>query len=330
MQLSGPFRRRLRLALQAGYPSDAELRILVAESLNVPLELITKEGDGATVAFNLIEWAIAHGRLTELMQVAAADRPRDVELQAIARDFTFSTAEAGEVERVVLKDVGVETIGEWLESLETLKSRVCRIEPDPIQENWASETGFLIGPSTIIATFRLRKRLLNPERAVVRFDDTFDGTRSTNNRGREYRLASADWCVAERDDIDLGYMVLRLAGRPGDDVLGNRERGFVRPTVIEPADTRFRAGSSILIPQCPAGETPKLSLGVIQDVTFSKGCMTYSAATHSGSAGSPCLNMALETIAMHFQGESGSNHGVLWREIESHLRATGRVDVLER
>src|SRR5437763_1000863 len=85
MITTGPFRKEIRLALLDAFPTPSDLRMLVEETLNEPLQNISLANDMPTVAFDLISWARARGRLTELIAGAAAERPRSNQLQDLSR-----------------------------------------------------------------------------------------------------------------------------------------------------------------------------------------------------------------------------------------------------
>jgi hypothetical protein len=325
VQLSGAFRKELRLALQACYPTPDDLRLLVQESLNEPLQNISRDADLPTMAFNLIQWAIARGRLTELVQAAAADRPNDTALQKIAEQFVFATgADEGEIERVVLEKVGFQNVAQWLSKFSSVRRRVCRIEPQPQAEGLEGYgTGFLVGPDVLLTNYHVRSYFTNPLRVVARFDYEVDDEGLALNPGRECRLAAEEWSLAESPVEGLDYVLLRLAEHVGDDQVGSGTRGFLQPMVGD-----LDAGDPLLILQHPEAEPLKLSIGSVVSARTAEDCILYTANTKGGSSGSPCMNMALDTVALHHFGAKISNRGVLWSGIEDDLRKTGKFDLI--
>jgi hypothetical protein len=67
MELTGPQQQQLQQALLSAFPKLDWLRQMVAFSLNENLDAIAVGDDLATVVFNLIIWAIAQGRLEDLL-----------------------------------------------------------------------------------------------------------------------------------------------------------------------------------------------------------------------------------------------------------------------
>src|SRR4051812_45610261 len=131
--------RKLREALLEGYPTLNDLRMLVEDTLGVPLQNVSMAGDMPSIAFDLIGWTRARGRLLELVAGAAAERPRSARLKALSQQFEFPPATEGQVERIVREDVPFENAGEWAVRYNRCRAAVCRIEPQPLLE---SDDGF--------------------------------------------------------------------------------------------------------------------------------------------------------------------------------------------
>jgi hypothetical protein len=65
-----------------------DLRMLTSFDLQIDLNTVVDTGKARqTVVFNLVEWAIQHGRLVELVQAAAKHRPQREDLAALAREI---------------------------------------------------------------------------------------------------------------------------------------------------------------------------------------------------------------------------------------------------
>ncbi|HEV2800394.1 MAG TPA: effector-associated domain EAD1-containing protein [Pyrinomonadaceae bacterium] len=64
---TGEDRQQLHLALMTHCPTRPELERLVSFRLNVNLNQVTGAGDLSTAVFDLIQWAEAQGRLTEIL-----------------------------------------------------------------------------------------------------------------------------------------------------------------------------------------------------------------------------------------------------------------------
>src|SRR5262245_38636117 len=134
MNLTGAQRAKVRGALLSGFPTWGELAIVVDDRLSERLDNISAPVKPMPqVAQDLLVWAQARGRLTELIIGAAAENEGNPDLKALAAQFRFAEVVAGENERIVLKDVPFENVGQWLDRMARLKRTVCRFEPQPIE-----------------------------------------------------------------------------------------------------------------------------------------------------------------------------------------------------
>ncbi len=129
MEVDGRFRKEIRVALLDAFPQLSSLRILVDEVLDSPLQNITLADNLQTIVFDLIAWAVAQGRLAELVLGAASENPGNNRLKDIANRFRFAEANLGENERIVLQGIPFENAGQWLDRLSKIRRAVCRIEP---------------------------------------------------------------------------------------------------------------------------------------------------------------------------------------------------------
>jgi hypothetical protein len=105
MEINGPMRREMRVALLEAFPSIDALRMLADDTLSVDLRETTAGKSLESNAFDLIQWATSRGRLTELVFGAAAANPSNARLHAIAQRLRLPADVPGEIERIVLKDV---------------------------------------------------------------------------------------------------------------------------------------------------------------------------------------------------------------------------------
>src|SRR5258708_2064493 len=118
MNIDGKKRREIREALIHAFPLLSDLSMLADEVLNERLQNITNTNNTMpAIAFELIGWAIAHGRLTELVIGAASANPTSGPIKAVAAHFEFVSEVPGEIERIVFSDVPFENIGQWLDGL---------------------------------------------------------------------------------------------------------------------------------------------------------------------------------------------------------------------
>jgi hypothetical protein len=76
MPLTGPQSGQLRDALLSAFKADDLVQMMLFD-MNVHLFQVIPEGSLATVAFNLVNWCDAQGRVGELLSAMAARRPQN-------------------------------------------------------------------------------------------------------------------------------------------------------------------------------------------------------------------------------------------------------------
>lgn len=87
MKLSGEQIKRLHQALLSAFPDAALLRMLVMTELEENLTAIAGGTNLSGIVFDLIEWAMSQGRLSELIQKAYQENPGNPELRHCAEQF---------------------------------------------------------------------------------------------------------------------------------------------------------------------------------------------------------------------------------------------------
>jgi|SRR5579871_294625 len=80
MKLNGEQTRQLHRALLSAFPDGASLQRLVKTVLEENLAAIARANKLADTAFDLIEWAEAHGKLEQLIEGAYRDNPGNPDL----------------------------------------------------------------------------------------------------------------------------------------------------------------------------------------------------------------------------------------------------------
>ncbi|MDY3558399.1 serine protease [Gemmata sp. JC673] len=320
------FRRELREALVEAYPTLSDLRMLVEDTIGVPLQNVTMAGDMPSIAFELIGWTRARGRLPELVAGAAAERPRSTKLKDLSRRFVFPHAAEGQEERIVREDVPFENAGEWAVRYNRCRVAVCRVEPQPLNESNADfGSGFLVAPDILLTNFHVIDHTgWKPDRVVFRFDCEV-GSDGKEAAGRTCKLA-ADWKLGTSprvSDGGLDFALLRLAEPVGNDPLPAGTRGWLA-LHTQP----FRIGQPVFILQHPAARPLKLAIGTVRDVNPSPVQVSYDANTEGGSSGSPCFNSALQVVALHHFGGADHNRGVKAERIRQDL--AGRAEPVLR
>jgi hypothetical protein len=321
MDLTGGQRAAIRKALVAAFPTWGALQILVDDRLSEQLHNISAPVKNMPeVAHDLVIWAQARGRITELVIGASAENPMCPELMDLAARFKFSDTTHGELERIVLPSVQFENVGRWLDKLSRLRRAVARFEPQPCAQSKAGfGTGFLVAPDLLMTNWHVVKDHLssakNPQLVVIRFDYEVD-VAGAEGPERLCGLADAWDCGHSSLHGGLDYALVRLREAPGNDPVGGTKRGFIkvdgsqRPGDMEP----------LMILQHPDAMPLKLSIGTVNQLEANGHRVTYNANTLGGSSGSPCFNSALEPVALHHWGDVDHNRGVRLDAILEDLR----------
>ena len=322
MELDGRFRKQIRESLLDAFPQLNELRMVVDNTLGEPLQNITMANDMPTVVFDLIGWAKARGRLTELVIGAAAENRGNDKLRTIADQFRLVQGGGGEHERIVVEGVPFENAGQWLDKFARLRRAVCRFEPQPETVSLKGfGSAFLVAPDVIMTNFHVAGHLSDARAAaaVARFDYELD-LNGNKQPGQEVKLATP-WCLAA--DAALDYVLVRLAAR-GTDLPGpsGGAREYIRLTAHD-----FTQSEPLVILQHPAAAPLKLAFGTVILAVDGNG-VTYSANTKPGSSGSPTMTTALNAVAIHHQGDKNMNRGVRMALILEHLAATNKMGLL--
>jgi V8-like Glu-specific endopeptidase len=306
MNIDGRKRREIREALLEAFPMPKDLRMVTDEVLNVPLQNVTGiGGDMETMAFDLISWTQARGHLTELVIGAATVNPTAPRLKALADQFQFASSAPGEVERINLKDVPFENVGQWLEKLSRLRHTVCRIEPQPSPDTSGYGTGFLVAPDVVMTNFHVIAPFISAgsDNVVVRFDYETAADGVAVGAGRASHLA-ADWQLADSPVEELDFALIRLAQRAAADAVPGGTRGTIGLSRKLPA-----AGSPLIILQHPEAKPLKMAIGSVVDPKVAPSRVSYTVNTEPGSSGSPCFNTGLDLVAIHHWGAT-PNRGV--------------------
>lgn len=288
--------------------------MMVDETLDERLQNITMADTMPAVVFELVQAAIARGRVTELVLGAAAARPGNAALRTVASRFTLAAAEPAELERIVVRSAQFQNAAQWLDRLARLRSAICRCEPQP-QSKDGYGTGFLVAPDLVMTNFHVAQLLTGPA-ARIRFD--FELSPGGHEQpGLEVKVA-ADGLVAMSPVNELDYALVRLDRRVTD--------GHPRE-VISPSAHSFSENEPLVILQHPVAEPLKLAFGVVVKPVDGDG-VTYTVNTEGGSSGSPCMTSDLRTVALHRQGLERTNKGVRMDAILRHLETTGRRQLL--
>lgn len=88
MKLTGPQYQQLQRALLSAFPRRVDIEQMLLFQLGESLDAIVASGNMADTVFGLIQWAVARGRLQELIAGARDANPGNAELRAFAEQVT--------------------------------------------------------------------------------------------------------------------------------------------------------------------------------------------------------------------------------------------------
>jgi F-box protein 11 len=91
MPLTGDQSERLNKLLVSAFPTFADLKRLTQYNLEVQLDAIVGNSNTTDAAFELVNWAVAHGRLDDLIRGAVKENPDRQDLRAFAQEVGVNT-----------------------------------------------------------------------------------------------------------------------------------------------------------------------------------------------------------------------------------------------
>ncbi|BEL04111.1 hypothetical protein Q0Z83_023020 [Actinoplanes sichuanensis] len=212
---------------------------------------------------------------------------------------------------------------QWRARLAEIENQVCRIE-FPYRGKTHRGTGFLVGPDLVLTNHHVVAPLFadDADRSRVRllFDDAYQQDGRTLLPGPEYRLA-ADWCVdssprspadLQADPVvepsleELDFALLRVAGDPGDEAVGERARGWI---LMPRDDHEFELSRTLHIVQHPEGQPMVIAFDTNAEPKLNGAGtrLRYRTNTKPGSSGAPCFGSSLEWVALHQTGDPDKN-----------------------
>src|SRR5204863_9024333 len=87
MSQDSPLLRELREALESAFPTHQALEMMVFDQLEENLSSITRTDTLEYTVFNLIKWAVAKGRLEELVIGALKQSGQNPQLISVAKQL---------------------------------------------------------------------------------------------------------------------------------------------------------------------------------------------------------------------------------------------------
>lgn len=322
-ELSTENRQQLYEGLLSAFPSRDKLALMLYLKLDVNLEVVAP--DAATldiVVGKLIIWAIAEGRIGELVIGAREQNPGNQDLRAFdeqilrPRQPKLPKVDGGQMvsppgligptEKFSFFDVG--SVGNWYMNMRNAAAAVCRIE---MYDHLA--TGFLIGPNLVLTCYHVvasiietsyyedpvtkRRTPMSPQSVTLRFGYSRATDGLTLNEGWIYHLAS-DWLADSSPVDELNYALLRVDGLSGKGRIIDFEQPGQR--WLSPAlDYEFQPGADLLMLQHPEGRPLQVSYGTVASVNDQGTSVTYMIPAAPGSSGAACFSARWELVAMH-------------------------------
>jgi len=330
LNLNGPQQRQLMNALLDAFPDYDALQQMVRFGLNENLDSIVSRGNLTTVAFELIKWAMAKGRLEELLVATIAENPQNLKLCDVVNQLQTPNAhmivEQPELEKIIQKSVKFTDIDTWLENLRLCSQAVCRVEVST-NDSIDVSTGFLIGPNVVITNYHTVEAVIaNPaisSNVTFRFDYKVDEYGNDTHMGIERFLVSdTNWFIASSPIQELDYALLYITT---EDTKG---RETFKRIYLQPKRHTFVSGEPLIIIQHPQGSPMKISTGSVTAIDTNQTRVHYTTNTLGGSSGSPCFDSEIVLVALHQGANSSANHGVPFFAILTHLQSEGLLNVL--
>ena len=90
MEINGSQKKRLREALLSAFPTYKDLEMMVCDEFGENLSSIAGNGNLKHTIFELIRWAIAQGRLEELIDAAHEQNTHNPQLKSISKELGYS------------------------------------------------------------------------------------------------------------------------------------------------------------------------------------------------------------------------------------------------
>lgn len=328
-------------AVRAGYDKDSlSLRLLLKWGIDLKEEVDAGQGFKYVLG-DYMQIVRKQGKLPELLALAFSGNTGNPLISAAAAKYLDDTEAAlakynnaeppklpGSLEALVTTRSRLLRFGEFLERVQSLGHRLCRIEVPN-----GGGTGFLVGASHVLTNFHVIEPVKEGgapfEDVVCRFD-CWSSDGKTEAKGTPVALA-ADWLRADRpysrSDLtgtgepaadQLDYALLKLASTEGKGKAPDGgERGWFELPEKAPIIAR---GDAAMIPQHPSGRELEVAYGRVLEFPGTGLRYRYDITTEGGSSGSPVFNADLTLFGLHHaadpEGKPDYNQAVpLWRVV---------------
>jgi hypothetical protein len=285
--------KEIRDAIVASY-DEYELAESLRFLLDVNLSHVTRSATYPNKVFQLIDWADRQGRLVELVQALARERPNQPLIQQIYKRYGMAVPvdvqEAGGAKavidasdpglaKIVRPHMAIRDFDRWREAMTQVEGQVCRIRLN----GQAQGTGFLVGPDAVLTNYHVMEPVIRNQVPPSGVECQFDVKQLRDNSeaytpvklAKDWLIDHSPYAANERSGRpdqaplptadELDYALIRLAAPLGSlpwarspDASGNAPaRGWVRMLDHPPAVGERMA---IIIAQHPDGAPMKLAL----------------------------------------------------------------------
>ena len=316
----------LHCALLSAFYSEATLKRMALFKLGENLDAIVGGVSLSDKIFDLIVWAEANGRTEDLIVGARQSNRGNPNLMAFAAEVTLSSAvlptAGGKLESIVVEGVKFQDVSEWRNRMDGIVERVCVVED---QNGQGFGTGFLVARNIIMTNQHVTEILIrNGGVPQVRFGYIKNLGGPGADNGRVVKFAAQNWELISDPPSGLDFSLLQLAENAGEDNLGARQRGWLKPDIQHD----FKKDEPMMILQHPQIQPMKFAAGYLRDYNQQTRRIAYTMNTKGGSSGSPCFDLNWDLIAIHHEGDDFTNHGVPMKFIVEFLNTKGRLNLL--
>ena len=307
---------QLGKALVSAFPDKAKLSRMVRITFDQRLQEVAEGANHTERVDQLIDWADAEGRLSELIIGASHQNPGNPKLQAFIAslvpnrqtDAYFNANRQGpafdwrgptderELEGLLRpqRDVASYDMA-FIQRASQPAAAVCRIEL-PNQE--AIGTGFLIAKNLVLTNFHVIAPYddSDPYALLAQITLRFGYLTMASGQGavgQAFELAPNPLCRFQTVEQGLDYALLQVEDR------------ILSEQTLQPIDLRQSRlpdrNMNIHILQHPEGQTLRVTFSNngITGVYGRDGLIQYVSDTAVGSSGSPCFNDNWELVAVH-------------------------------
>jgi hypothetical protein len=340
IELTTTTRLNLEEALLQAFPSYTRLRVMLYVGVGINLESIASAGKPlGQVVTDLMQWAIAAGRVAEVMSAAGRANPTNPRLRAAMADLGLTpeleAATPGALDRVRAYTSGSAAPSidpaTWRQHLAELEGLVCLVSVASGDAPPVLGSGFLVAPDVVLTS---RVLVGNGSRAPITGWCLFDHREVAGNvvdAGTRCPLATT--AIVDEDESGE-YALLKLIRAIGLEptgatraLPGTRARGWlVLPFEPSPQED--------LVAVLHATATGRLKGALGHDARLRGASLEYRVTSEPAASGAPVFDLQFRLVAIH-QGRGASwlwnvKRGTSIAHVVERLRAKRVFDTLPR